>query len=268
MSWLIDGEALSASLAKKNVVIVDCRFSLADVALGEKLYKEGHIPGAFYFHLDRDMSGVKSEHGGRHPLPDTKCFEATLRAIGVNHDTLVIAYDDQHFAFASRLWWLLRFVGHDQVKVLNGGYQAWLKAGLPSSLEIPEATSGNIVVKPNADMVVDIETVRGIDFSKTVLIDSREEERFLGINEPIDPVAGCIDGAVNFPWQQVTSDNGFYTGNEEQLQRLQSVKDSKDIIAYCGSGVTACVNLLALAEIGREDSKLYVGSWSDWCSYL
>jgi thiosulfate/3-mercaptopyruvate sulfurtransferase len=249
-------------------VIIDCRFSLADPSLGEKLYQQSHIAGAYYLHLDRDLSAPKQEHGGRHPLPDLSAFAAKLRAMGVSRDTLVVAYDDSKFGFAARCWWLLRQLGHAKVKLLNGGFKAWCDANLPLSAQPPPAAHGDIEPAEPLGATVDINEVKTVPLLHGhVLVDSREERRFLGYEEPMDPVAGHINGAVNLPWQSVTDEQGFLLSPESLRQRWQPWLDS-EIVAYCGSGVSACVNLLSLVELGVENAKLYPGSWSDWCSYL
>lgn len=267
--WSISAAELAAIHSNGDVVVIDCRFALADPALGESQYAAAHIAGAHYLHLDRDLSGVKGEHGGRHPLPSAAQFEGRLRALGVDSEppTLVIAYDDSRLAFASRLWWLLRYFGHERVRVLDGGYAAWCAAGLPTDAKIPAAASGNFRAQPRPELLVAHEQVRQLG-ERTALVDSREEARFLGLEEPIDPVAGHIDGALNRPWQQATGADGRLLDAAAQRQRWGGVADREDIVVYCGSGVTACVNLLTLAQIGRDDARLYAGSWSDWCSYL
>ncbi len=272
--WLISVEALANRYRQDDqqnkVVIVDCRFSLADTDEGQRLYEQGHIEAAYYLHLDRDLSGVKGKHGGRHPLPEPQSLVQTLQAMGVDKETLVVAYDDHRFAFASRLLWLLRYIGHDNVKVLDGGYRAWCQAGLATSTDYPTAESlGSITANIRSEMVVDINDVKALAHQQyAALIDSREEERYLGVVEPIDPIAGHIDGALNYPWVTVTNDDGQLTDRQQQQQRWGELLTTEQLIVYCGSGVTACVNLLSLAELGREDAKLYAGSWSDWCSYL
>ncbi len=267
-SNLITAAELAECYHHADVVVIDCRFSLADTEEGQRLYQQGHIKGAHYFHLDKHLSGGKAKHGGRHPLPQVQDFVSSLEKIGISNDTLVVAYDNHHFAFASRLWWLLRYYGHSRVKVLDGGFNAWCEQGFEVSDLIPEVYStGTFMPQINDAMTVDIEQVKALaGQSVTALIDSRERERFLGEQEPIDPVAGHIEGANNYPWSGVTDSKGFYAANQQQ--RWGEMIDSKDFVVYCGSGVTACVNLLSLAEIGRNDAKLYPGSWSDWCSYL
>lgn len=267
--WLIEVDELARRCREPGVVVVDCRFSLQDTELGANQYAQGHIPGSHYLHLDRDLSAAKGAHGGRHPLPDAQRFERVLRDIGVDADTLVVAYDDSRFAFASRLWWLLRYCGHDDVRVLDGGYRAWVDAGLPIATDTPRAAAGNFTARVRPQMIVDrLQVAERRDRPGHLLVDSREPPRFLGLEEPIDPHAGHIDGACNFPWQQVADERGYFFAPDAQRQRWGDVLRAENIVVYCGSGVTACVNLLSLAEIGRDDAQLYAGSWSDWCSYF
>lgn len=270
VSELISVQALAACYAQPDVVVMDCRFSLAEPGAGESQYRASHIPGSHYLHLDRDLSGPKGRHGGRHPLPAAQDFAGLMSALGVNSEppTLVVAYDDGNLAFASRLWWLLRYFGHDRVKVLDGGFHAWREAGLPVSAVLPEARPGRFAAHERADLIVDAAQVRTLRGTPGVaLVDSRETPRYLGLEEPIDPVAGHIEGALNFPWKEAIAPEGTLHTPEEQHRRWGDVAQTRDILVYCGSGVTACVNLLSLAEMGRADAKLYAGSWSDWCSY-
>lgn len=266
---IISQKWLAEHLEDPNIVIVDCRFSLANPQLGQQQYQESHIPGAFYLDLDQDLSSPIQKHGGRHPLPNPEKLSKKLSEIGItSQQTLVVAYDDSRFAFASRLWWLLRYFGHNQVVLLDGGFSQWKNSDYPISSHIPTAKLGQFTPEIQAEMLVKIETVKARkDLPGVVLIDSREPERYLGKTEPIDPIAGCIPGAVNYPWQEVTEPTGFVRINE-QSQRWQNIKDAEEIIVYCGSGVTACVNLLSLELAGIDQAKLYGGSWSDWCSYL
>lgn len=253
------------------IVIIDCRFALADSDLGEQQYQTAHLPGSYYLHLNRDLSSPVRSHGGRHPLPDSTILGGKLAAMGINSDTLIVAYDDSRFAFAARLWWLLRYYGHDRVAILDGGYSNWVKAGYAVTADVPKPLqSGDFQPQPQSDWIVDIELVKTIQDSPThVLIDSREPDRYLGKIEPIDPIAGHIPGAVNYPWQDVSTPDGFVLPIEQQQARWAAISADLEPIIYCGSGVTACVNLLSLA-IARPAvrSKLYPGSWSDWCSYM
>ncbi|MGB6169947.1 MAG: sulfurtransferase [Geitlerinemataceae cyanobacterium] len=267
---IVSPQWLSEHLNDPDVTIVDCRFSLADEELGHQQYLTSHIPGAFYLHLNRDLSSPVGKHGGRHPLPDLEQFAEKLANIGVNSSqTLVVAYDDSRFAFASRLWWLLRYLGHDRVAVLDGGFSQWQQQEYPVTAELPEPKAGKFTVQLDPESVVDIETVKARqDSPGVVLVDSREPRRYRGEYEPIDPVAGHIPGAVNYSWQEVTDDRGFVKSVEEQRRYWSSLQSPQETIVYCGSGVTACVNLLSLHLAGVPNAKLYAGSWSDWCSHL
>jgi thiosulfate/3-mercaptopyruvate sulfurtransferase len=265
-AWLHD------HLDDPQVTIADCRFSLMQPALGQEQYQAGHIPGAFYLDLNQDLSSPVGEHGGRHPLPDVDRLSGRLSAMGVASNrpepTLVVAYDDSRLAFASRLWWLLRYLGHDRVAVLNGGFAGWKAAGYTVTQAIPLPRAGAFVPQLHPDQVVDIEQVKAQkDLPEVALVDSREAERYRGEHEPIDPIAGHIPGAINYPWQEVTDANGYMRSAEAQHQRWQDLESAQEILVYCGSGVTACVNLLSLELAGIQAGKLYAGSWSDWCSY-
>lgn len=269
-TFIVSPQWLSEHLEDSQIVIVDCRFSLADPELGRRQYQASHIPGAFYLDLNRDLSSPVKEHGGRHPLPNLQELAEKLAAIGVNsQETLVVAYDDSRFGFAARLWWLLRYLGHDKVAVLDGGWKSWVNCNYPVSETIPTGKPGKFVVNLRSPMVVDIETVKTRkDVPQVVLVDSREGERYRGEKEPIDPIAGHIPGAVNYPWAEVTDEQGNAKPPEAQKSRWSGVENAEEIIVYCGSGVTACVNLLSLEIAGINTGKLYAGSWSDWCSYL
>lgn len=268
--FVISAQYLNEHLNDPQVVIVDCRFGLANPELGYQQYQISHIPGAYYLDLNKDLSAPVGQHGGRHPLPDTNELAKKLAAIGVNfQQTLVVAYDDSRCAFAARLWWLLRYMGHDQVALLDGGWTAWHSQGYPVTDALPanQPQIFNPQIRP--EWVVDIDTVKARkDLPGAVLVDSRERDRYLGKHEPIDPIAGHIPGAVNYPWQEATDTQGYLHSTLEQQQRWGDVERATEIMVYCGSGVTACVNLLSLELAGIHTGKLYAGSWSDWCSYL
>jgi thiosulfate/3-mercaptopyruvate sulfurtransferase len=252
-----------------DVVIVDCRFALNDPQWGHSQYQAGHIPGAYYLDLNQDLSSPVAKHGGRHPLPDRAVLAIKLSRMGIVAKTLVVAYDDARFAFAARLWWLLRWLGHTHVAVLDGGLTNYLAAGYTLTPEIPPERPGNFVPKLDPNLVVDIATVEAIkDQPGIVLVDSREGDRYRGEREPIDPIAGHIPGAINFCWQDVTDAAGKLRSPTELQAHWSEVSNAEQILVYCGSGVTACVNLLSLAAAGIPSAKLYAGSWSDWCSYL
>lgn len=265
MGPLISSSELCQQL--ESTVVLDCRFSLADSGEGRQQYNQAHIPGAHYLHLDEDLSGPKTKHGGRHPLPDSQDFCNRLASLGIGTNTAVIAYDNSRFAFASRLWWMMKALGYANVRVLDGGLNAWISQDGALSQEIPEAVAVDAHQAAQYAGVVDFEGVRTAQAENALLIDSREEKRYQGLEEPIDPVAGHIPGALNYPWQGVTSESGVALPEDQQRQRWQELTDEK-LVVYCGSGVTACVNIMSLAIAGRDDALLYGGSWSDWCSRL
>jgi thiosulfate/3-mercaptopyruvate sulfurtransferase len=268
--FVVSREWLFEHLDDPQVAIADCRFSLADAELGRRQYQESHIPGAHYLDLNQDLSAPVARHGGRHPLPKPDELANKLAAIGVHsQETLVVAYDDSRFAFAARLWWLLRYLGHERVVLLDGGYSNWLSGGYPVTDELPTPQPGIFVPQLQPHLVVDINAVKARkDLPGVVLVDSREGDRYRGEREPIDPIAGHIPGAINYPWQDVSNTQAYIRPVEEQQKRWADVQQAEEIIVYCGSGVTACANLLSL-EIARiHTGKLYAGSWSDWCSYL
>ena len=192
--WLLE------HIEDPSIAIVDCRFSLAEPQLGEKLYQTAHIKGAYYLDLNKDLSSLVKEHGGRHPLPDTTQLAKKLAAIGVNYQsTLVVVYDDSRFAFASRLWWLLRYLGHEKVAVLNGGFSAWEKANFPLTSIIPPEKNAQFTPQVQTNLLVDISDVKNRkDLPKVTLVDSRDRDRYLGVREPIDKIAGHIEGALNY----------------------------------------------------------------------
>jgi thiosulfate/3-mercaptopyruvate sulfurtransferase len=266
---------LHQHLQDSQGIIIDCRFSLTDAEAGQQQYQSSHIPGAHYFDLNQDLSSPVKQHGGRHPLPNMAQLAEKLASVGVRSGgggqspSWVVVYDDSRFAYASRLWWLLRYMGHDCVAVLDGGWSSWLAAGYSVTSVLPIAQPREFVPQLRADWIVDIETVKRCkDLPEVALIDSRERERYQGEREPIDPIAGHIPGAVNYPWQEVTDAQGYLRPETEQQHRWAELSASREILVYCGSGVTACVNLLSLTTAGIHTGKLYVGSWSDWCSYL
>ncbi len=267
-SSIVSADWLQQHLDDPQVLIVDCRFSLMEPEVGHQQYETGHIPGAYYLDLNRDLSSLVGQHGGRHPLPNVEDLAAKLSAIGITELTQVVVYDDSRFAFAARLWWLLRYLGHDRVAILNGGFKNWQAAGHPVTTVKPDRPAGQFIPRLRSQWLVDIDAVKARKDSPTIaLVDSREGERYRGEKEPIDPIAGHIPGAINYPWQEVTDENGFVR-SEEQCDRWSALRSADEILVYCGSGVTACVNLLSLAIAGIDTGKLYAGSWSDWCSYL
>jgi thiosulfate/3-mercaptopyruvate sulfurtransferase len=254
---VVSADWLHSHLHDPQVIIVDCRFALMDRDLGRKQYLESHIEGAYYLDLNLDLSSPVQKYGGRHPLPDLEQLATKLSAMGVtsgettSDKKTVIAYDDSRFAFASRLWWLLRYMGHEQVAVLDGGFAGWQAQNYAINSEIPTAKFGKFIPKIQTDWVVDMETVKARkDLPEVMLVDAREGDRYRGEREPIDPIAGHIEGAVNYPWMELTNAQGFVIA--DQGDRWAQVKNAEEIIVYCGSGVTACVDLLALKLAGIE----------------
>lgn len=269
MNVIIDKEWLLKNLNKQNVRIVDCTFSLADPKKGKQEYVQNHIPGACYFDLEEDLSGKVAEHGGRHPLPAIDEFIHKLERAGIDENTTVISYDQGECAFAARFWWLLQYLGHKKVFVLDGGFKGWREGNYPVTTEVPTYQKTHFKPDINHDLLASMEEVKAVvekqNFNK-VLIDSREERRYLGLEEPIDKKAGRIPGAINRPWFEGIG-AGYYKPVEIQKQRFLEINPEKEIIVYCGSGVTATPNFLALKAAGFEKVKLYLGSFSDWISY-
>ncbi len=266
---LIDPDKITV---RDDTVIIDCRFSLADTGEGAALYQAGHIPGAHYLDLEQDMSSPVEKHGGRHPLPEANEFVAVLAKLGVGPTTRVIAYDDSRLAYAARLWWMMKSLGFRPPSLLNGGYQSWLQiGGVPETdTSVPAEYVGEEGVELLAKFggVCDIQELRAAQGTGGTVVDSREVKRYQGLEEPIDPVAGHIPGAINRPWQGVSDSMGRFLAEEAQRQHWGDALKADQLLVYCGSGVTACVNLFSLSRLGRDDAILYSGSWSDWCSHL
>ncbi|MFK7829248.1 MAG: sulfurtransferase [Congregibacter sp.] len=258
-----------AEMERFSGVILDCRFSLTDSDFGRKSYSEGHIPGAFYLDLERDMSAPRERHGGRHPLPASTDFAGKLAAMGIDRDTTVLLYDDSRFVFAARCWWMMRALGFRTPLLLNGGYSAWLEAGGVPQLSAPSAVPYAVADVPAQwPMCCDRHQLVALQAEGACLVDAREAVRYRGEHEPIDPVAGHIPGAQNLPWQGLSGENGKLLEVSVLQSSWGELADARPLIVYCGSGVSACVNIFSLAVIGREDVWLYGGSWSDWCSHL
>lgn len=265
---LISTSQLAEHLEDEHWVVVDCRFDLADSERGHQLYLDGHIPGAVYAHLDRDLAGPITEETGRHPLPDLDEFRQKLGGWGIDGSRQVVVYDNRMGAIAARLWWMLRFLGHHQVAVLDGGIDQWNRENRPlrSGRENPVARtfSGD----PLWDMTASVEEVtQRLNQRDKSLIDSRSPERYRGEVEPLDPVAGRIPGAVNRYFGLNVDDIERWRPSEELAREFDELLGSHppdEVVFYCGSGVTACHNLLALEHLGRPGARLYVGSWSEW----
>jgi len=267
MKYIKDMEWLLKHLTENNVRVVDCRFSLAEPQKGKQDYLISHVPGAVFFDLEQDLSSPVREHGGRHPLPNVAELVKKIGAAGISTDKPVIAYDYGEGQYAARFWWLLHYLGHEQVYVLDGGFKAWLEGNNPITEVIPIFEKANFQVNLRSELMASVEEVKeAVKKQNKILIDSREEKRYLGLEEPIDKKAGHIPGAINKPWMKGLMENQ-YIPVEGQKQRFSDIDPDSQIIVYCGSGVTAVPNFIALKEAGFEKVKLYVGSFSDWISY-
>ncbi|WP_337100495.1 sulfurtransferase [Paenibacillus sp. YIM B09110] len=268
MNNIVSLEWLQEKMGDTNLVIADCRFRLDDPTAGSKAYEESHIPGAVYMNLEKDLSGEVEEVGGRHPLPDIFAMTVTFGKAGISNESVVVAYDDQGGAMASRLWWLLKYLGHEQVYVLDRGFSAWVNQGLPVSSEQTEAQPATYIATVQHSMLVEMDEVRDLLGSEGVtLVDSREAPRYRGEVEPIDRVAGHIPGAINRFWKDGLAESGAWKDAAAQADRFADLDRDREFIVYCGSGVTATPNVIALQEAGFNKVRLYAGSWSDWISY-
>lgn len=269
---LISAADLAPHLHDASWVILDCRHDLAAPEAGAAAYAAGHIPGAQFAHLDRDLSdkspGPDGAFRGRHPLPERNAFIDTLRRWGVNHGSQVVAYDAHGGMFAARLWWMLRWVGHEAVAVLDGGLQAWQAQGLPLSTEKVTRPRGN--VGPGNALTTTIsadEILENLRNPVRTLVDARAPDRFRGENETLDPVGGHIPGAKNRFFKNNLQDDGRFKPAEQLRAEFGALIDKPSAaVMQCGSGVTACHNLLALEVAGLTGAALYPGSWSEWCA--
>ena len=269
MSNLINAETLKARLSDNDVRVIDTRFDLSDPAAGRKAYEAAHIPGAVYFDLDKDLSSPPAQHGGRHPLPDMQSFARKLERSGISNSDHVVIYDDAAGVFAGRLWWMLKYAGHDKVKILDGGLSAWQDAGFDLLDNTPNFEEGVFTLNLQPEMLVDKNYVlRNLDNPNVLLVDARGAERYSGQHEPLDPVGGHIPGALNRPYAENLQNGRYKTADvlKEEFEDLE-LAGADELIMYCGSGVSASHNLIALEEAGIKNAKLYVGSWSDWSSY-
>jgi thiosulfate/3-mercaptopyruvate sulfurtransferase len=264
---LISASTLAKHLNDPTFVIVDCRSRLDDTEFGRRAYYEGHIPGAVYAHLEYDLSGWKTGSNGRHPLPSTRIMNATFGAWGIDSSKQVIAYDDGGTGSGSaRLWWMLRYMDHNAVAVLDGGWQAWQAEGRPVEEGMQIRPPTTFEGEPRTEMQVEADSLLT---SGLTLIDSRSPVRYRGDEEPIDKVAGHIPGSKNIFWSGALGPDGRFLPPDQLRERFQKVMggtDPSQFVFYCGSGVSAVTNLLALEVIGLSGAKLYAGSWSEWSS--
>jgi thiosulfate/3-mercaptopyruvate sulfurtransferase len=290
---LIDADSLEELLGNPRLAVIDCRFDLLNPDAGRQAYLEAHIPGARYADLNRDLSAPVSAHTGRHPLPAPHTFAARMAELGIGKHTQVVAYDDANGSFAARLWWMLRWLGHGAAAVLDGGFKAWtagggeLQSGAPTGHATDRALHGHsaaahghsvdphshaheepLALHPSPNVVMSAADLQqALQNPRTLLIDARAQERYAGHAEPIDSVAGHIPGAVNHPFTaNLDADSHFLPASElrRRWQELLAGRQPTQVIAMCGSGVTACHNLLSLEIAGLPGAKLYAGSWSEW----
>jgi thiosulfate/3-mercaptopyruvate sulfurtransferase len=266
---LISAEELYGHEGDANIRIIDCRFNLANLGAGQQAWQEGHIPGALYAHLERDMSGEKGEGTGRHPAPDRQRLADCFRHWGINTNTQIIAYDAMGGAMAAaRLWWLSRWLGHSKVAVLDGGFPAWLAAGGELDSNIPDYAPGDFSLSTSLSKNITVEQLQTLLAEDAItLIDARDASRFRGEQDTIDSVAGHVPGAVNHFFMQNLNENGRFKKSDvlkENFSRYSTVRNADKIVHMCGSGVTACHNLLAMQHAGMEGPLLYAGSWSEW----
>jgi len=266
---LISAEALRAKLADASCRAIDCRHDLADPHAGARAYANAHVPGALHAHLDDDLSGTKTGTNGRHPLPDRAALASTFARWGIAPGTLLVAYDAQGGSFAARLWWLARWLGHERVAVLDGGWPAWVAAGGAQETHVP-AVAPVPPVEPGAPRMPTVAAADVLVASRApqrVVVDARAAERYSGAQEPIDPVGGHIPGALNRPWQRNLDADGRFKPAarlREEFAVLLTGRQAAALVAHCGSGVTACHHLLAMAVAGLDGAALYPGSWSEW----
>lgn len=265
---LIRPADLMGHLDDPHYLVVDCRFDLADPAAGEAAWRDAHVPGAAYLHLDRDLSGPVSARTGRHPLPSPQAFAATLGRLGVTPATQVVAYDAGAGFFAARLWWMLRWVGHDAAAVLDGGLAAWVAAGGRLDRSTRDRAGTDFAPRLRPEMALSAAALQEeLAAGRVALLDARAPERFAGRVEPIDPVAGHVPGALNLPCGGNVAADGRFLSPVELARRFAGAlgdRRGEDVVCMCGSGVTACHNLLALELAGLPGARLYPGSWSEW----
>jgi thiosulfate/3-mercaptopyruvate sulfurtransferase len=265
---LLSAAALQQLLKKGNVVLLDCTYYLNDFDKGRREYLQRHIPGAYFMDIGHDLSApVIKGVTGRHPLPDPEVLTYAFRACGINKDSQVVAYDQLNGVYASRAWWLLQWLGHKNIAILNGGFEAWKTAGYETDNQWPSPKQGNFIATLRKELTVCKEEVAA---SKNTIVDSREYKRYTGEFEPIDPIAGHIPGAVCIPYADNVDEKGFWKSKEYFLEKFKSLSTdpAASPVFYCGSGVTACHNIFAYKLATGLDAKLYPGSWSEWINYF
>ena len=268
-NYLINVDELHAQLPPPACRVVDCRFKLLQPAQGQEEYERGHIPGASYANLDNDLAGPVSDSSGRHPLPSATEFAATLSAWGIDDNSQVVVYDGASGAIAARLWWMLKWLGHERVAVLNGGFAAWQEGAYEVSDVVESVSPSSFQAQPNADLIVSTAELEEAMHAGNLpmLIDARDRARYAGEVEPIDSAAGHVPGSVNHPFSESVDEKGVWKSDEELRDSWSEVLGAdpeRPFVAMCGSGVTACHLALSAALAGYRLPRLYVGSWSEW----
>jgi len=266
---LISTDAVAQHIDDENWVICDCRHDLSDIEAGRRAYADAHLLNARFLHLDQDLSGPKTGDNGRHPLPDPEKLAEKLGRLGISDNTQVIAYDAHGGMFAARLWWLMRWLGHEAVAVMDGGITQWIAEGRPLTAEVPQPASAVFERRPGALPVNATFVLTHVDKKGMQLIDARSPDRFAGQNETLDPVGGHIPGALNRFFKLNLDPQGCFKPADVlrgEFNQLLADRKPDEIVHQCGSGVTACHNLLAMEHAGLKGSRLYPGSWSEWCA--
>ncbi|PYI53379.1 sulfurtransferase [Paenibacillus flagellatus] len=269
-SNIVSVRELEARLEQgERIVLADVRFSPKEGGYGREAYERDHVPGAVFVDFKAVLTDPPREHGGRSPLPSPETLAERLGALGIDRSTPVVVYEDGNGPAAARLWWVLTYLGHDAASVLDGGYAAWTAAGLPVTAEKPSPERRTFDVALRPERLVGVEEARAASggSSGAALVDSRDASQYRGLEAPYDPVAGHIPGAVNYFWKDALSADGTWKDAESLRAHFAGLDPSGEIIVYCGSGISATPNVLALEEAGFANVKLYAGSWSDWISY-
>lgn len=266
---LISASELNGILDQENLTIIDCRHALTDTESGRNAYKTAHIPNALFAHMDEDLSGeIIKGKTGRHPFPPLEKMVKKLSDWGIDANSQVVVYDASHGGLAARLWFTLKWLGHENVAVLNGGWKYWTEQKLPTDAEIRIPTPTSFKANPNPELIVDVQFMEAnINTPELIYIDSRGAERYRGAQEPIDPVAGHIPNAISAPFIENLGPDGLFLDKKSLAKRFIKLLENQpkgNTIFYCGSGVTACHNLLAMHHLGITSPKLYPGSWSEW----
>lgn len=270
MSFLVSVDHLANMIKNKeeNIVVVDVRFQLTNPDAGKDAYLEEHIPGAVYLDLNKDLSGEVKEHGGSHPLPEREELASKLGQLGIDQETTVVIYEEKNGMFSARCLWLLHDLGHEDAYILDGGLTKWIEENNEVSTDIPKTEKKTFQLGSTHNETVNMQDVKQKMKEKSaILIDSRSRERYLGNTEPLYAKAGHIPGAKNYFWKDVLNEDGIWRTEKELEDHFAELPKDKEIIVSCGSGVSACPNILALKRAGFKNIKLYPGSFSDWISY-